>query len=222
MSGDGLYVAEAVDLEPTEDSYDEPPLSEVTWPDGRVDALPHTCVEADITPADIGSPLLHLGHVNLAGGMTSGYYAADLARITADTYFARVGDVDESGEAVYVRGPLAAVSQHWLSMVDFGMMPLPWRAFLLANLLGLLDDVPDCDGGYGAPLFAETSDPLGPTNADLMFFRSTLSPAESAELVPEFNDSSAEWTQRAAKGESAATLAWQTRVESWTEWLDED
>src|SRR6266446_920672 len=157
-----VFTVEAVDLRESEDAGAVIPTAPVTWPDGRVDILPHT--DQDVGPQEIlqGHPVLHLGFVNVLAGMTSGYDCADLARLSSDVFYSRAGDV-LGGEtsAHYLRGTFGPVTQHWFDRIVNYMMPpsLPWDTLILCTHYDLLTQVtPDEDSGYEVNLFLETPD----------------------------------------------------------------
>jgi hypothetical protein len=142
------FVVPAKDLDV--DEYDEAntevPMADVTWPDGRVDLLPHTCTSVDIDPEVIlgEHPLLHLGFQNLLAGMISGYDSADMTRLRADVFYSRIREV-AGGECAscYLRGEFGAVVRRWLEeiLAEIFASWVPWDALILCTHYNLLEDI---------------------------------------------------------------------------------
>lgn len=211
-----VFVVEAIDLSEAETPNAEMLIAPVTWPDGRVDNLPHTCSDQDIEPVEIlkRHPTLHLGFDNVLAGMTSGYDSADLARLSSDVFYSRVGDVT-GGEvsAHYLRGAFGAVIRHWLDRIVNYMMPptLPWDALILCAQYGLLTKVtPDEDHGYEVNRFLETlhEDMWGM----VIDFDHSLPETDMHVFVKMFEDDGCIWPRRVSAGDPEATAAWQERV----------
>lgn len=216
-----VFVIEAEDLDSgAEETSNDVPTAPVTWPDGRVDILPHTCTDRDLGAREIleNLPILHLGYVNLLAGMTSGYDSDDLARLGPDLFYSRVGDI-VGGECFmhYLRGSFSSVVQHWLTQIVAEVAPddLPWDALVLCSYYGLLSKVPpnDQDGGYEANMFSLT------TNEELVGVlidvSHSLPETDMEVLVRTFEAGGCTWPRSVAQGDDEATAAWQERIRAW-------
>jgi hypothetical protein len=213
-----VLVADAVDLDFSESdvAYAEIPTAPVTWPDGRVDILPHTCTSQDVGPEEIlrDHPALHLGFVNRSAGMTSGYDSADLVRLRPDVCYSRVGDV-LWGEwsACYLRGPVRTVTQYWLDRIVNYMMPpsLPWAELILCTHYGLLaESILSEFDRYEVNLFLESPDE--DMAGMVIDFNHSLPGIEMAILIRMLEDNGCTWPRHASTGDLEAATAWAERV----------
>jgi hypothetical protein len=194
----------------------------VTWPDGRMDILPHTCSDSEFGAREIleNLPTLHLGYVNLMAGMTSGYDSEDLARLGSDVFYSRIGDV-LGGECFthYLRGEFGRVVQHWLAQIVVDVVPaqIPWDALVLCTYYSLLAEVPPDaqDGGYEANLFSLT--PEEELVGVLIDFRHSLPQTDMEVLVQIFETAGCTWPRSVAEGDERATASWSERIRAWTE-----
>jgi hypothetical protein len=218
-----VFVIEASDLGGgAQEATDDAPSAPVTWPDGRVDFLPHTYASCDFGAGAIleNRPTLHLGYVNLLSGMTSGYDSEDLARLGPDLFYSRIGDV-MSGECFthYLRGEFSLVVQHWLNHIVASVVPapLPWDGLVLCTYSGLLSEVPPHvdDGGYEANLFSLTPDEE--LVGMLIDFDHSLPETDIEVLVHILEAAGCTWPRSVAKGDEKATAAWRERICAWTE-----
>ena len=221
-----VFVIEASDLDGgAPETPDDVPTAPVTWPDGRVDILPHTCMDSDFGPDDIvkNRPTLHLGYVNILAGMTSGYDSEDLARLGPDLLYSRIGDV-MGGECFthYLRGEFGLVVQHWLTQIVADVVPasLPWDGLLSCTYYGLLSEVPPnaneggYEGGYEANLFSLS--PIEELAGVLIDFGHSLQETDVEVIVQIFEAAGCTWPRSVAEGDKKATAAWQERIHTWT------
>ena len=216
-------MVEAFDLDPDETVLpdDGLPLSDVTWPDGRVDTLPHTCTYVNLGSAELleGHGLMHFGcfHVNpsMGGG---GYMSADLARLSTDVFYSSVDNDDLV--AHYIRGAAGQVEQYWLdAIVSSHMSPLPCAELVLCTHYGLLAGVPSYDSGsYGAVLFCAQQDADVLHNMMIDFCHSLAGP-ELAEVAQMLETAGCTWPGCVARGEPEAAASWAERVRIWEAWL---
>jgi len=212
-----VFVIEAADLDgEAAGSSDDVPTAAATWPDGRIDMLPHTCADWEFYPDDIikDRPFLHLGWLNVLAGMTGGYGSEDLARLGPDIFYSRTGDV-EGGDTFthYLRGEFGAVAQKWLADIVSYDTPtsFPWDALVLCSHYGLLANIPPCpDGGYEVNLFYLTpQEDLWGFQID---FDHGLPETEIRILVQAFEAAGCTWPRSVAEGNEKATAAWRERI----------
>jgi hypothetical protein len=211
-----VYKIEAQDLELDEDPGGVP-LGEVEWPDGHRDRLPHLSIEwdADASALMEGKRLLHVGFYNPAGGMTSGYMSADLARLTSDVYFTRMGDIDEEQQCDYLRGTFSEALDSWAAGIDCFLPPVPWIDVFLCQRHGLLRGLPKYeDTGYGVSLFQEAEE-LAPEVVDV---DCKLREPERTTFFRWCESNGSPWPRRAAEDpDSPAGRRWRERVDHWQE-----
>jgi hypothetical protein len=219
-----VFVIEAADLDgEAVGSSEDVPTAAVTWPDGRIDMLPHSCADWDVYPDDIikDRPFLHFGWLNVLAGMTGGYGSEDLACLGPHIFYSRIGDV-EGGDTYthYLRGEFGAVAQKWLVDIVSDDTPtaFPWDALVLCSHYGLLANIPpEPDGGYEVNMFCMTP------NIDLaghqIDFDHDLPETEIMVLVQAFEAAGCTWPRSVAEGNEEATAAWEARVQG--EWAED-
>ena len=195
------------------------PIEDVTWPDGRVDALPHTCANSDLGPSQLleGHQVMHLGSFNINAGMVGGYLSVDLGYLGRDVFYCRGGDIDESQEAWYLRGTRPQVIDYWIHDLvgTYYMPPLLWAPLILCSHYGLLEEVPAFESdSYGASLFAEEqSDDMEGVMLD---FWHDLAAPDINRLVHLLEADGCTWPREVARRNPEATADWAERVSRWT------
>jgi hypothetical protein len=215
-------VAEARDLDIDEEDLPDDgfPVEAVTWPDGRVDLLPHTCVNWDLGPTELlaGRHLMHIGCFNLNAGMVGGYPSADLGQLGGDVFYSRAGDIDEVPQAWHLRGTLREVIQYWIRGVEsaYYVPPWPWAELILCSHYGLLQDVPACESdSYGVNLFAD--EPDEDMDGVMLDFEHDLAQEDMDWLVHTLEAGGCTWPGQVARKEPYASAAWEGRVRRWAE-----
>lgn len=216
-----VMVLKAEDIEITDDEeVQDVPMREVEWPDGRVDTLPHTCVNVDIDVEELTSNPPILRFTILSEEFPVSFNEASLRQLTAaDVYISRVGDVDEHPGQHYLRGPLSLVLEYWFQhLIEYYSVAGVFDGAFLCQHYRLLDDVPDDEEGrYAEELFR----PDAPTEiaGRVVSVDISLPRDEETSFAKFLEKRGCEWPRKVADGDACAQASWWTRVDHWREWL---
>lgn len=135
----------------------KPLLSEVTWADGRVDAVPVPCDEVGIGMRELETQYPSVVSITVGdeGSRTQDSATMDLLQIAEDVFLKSVSG--ESGELSILRGPIVDVVLHAAGDWD-GAFPV-WETYL--KEVGATDedvtDADDADEEYESSRWQEVS-----------------------------------------------------------------
>jgi hypothetical protein len=180
--------------------------------------LPHSCSNEGVGPDEIlkGHPVLHLGLDTLFVVILSGYDSADLARLSSDVFYSRVGDVTGEYLTHYLRGAFGPVARDWLDRIVSYMMPpsLPWPALILCAHYGLLPEVTSREShSYEANLFLEK--PVEDMTGVVIDFGQSLPATDMDALVRLLEGDGCTWPRHVSSGDPRAVAVWEKRIDEW-------